>query len=345
MKQAKLLLFFAFLLLLSSFAYAESPVMAWSRNYTNGNIDDYLCGIAIDSERNIIVAGSSENAFNSTSSSDFFTIKYNENGTLLWAQNYTIGDGGSDEAFSVTADSQRNIIVAGYAGSAFNSSSNDDFFTVKYDENGTFLWTRNYTNGEYGGDAATGVAVDSQRNIIVAGYSISAFNSSSGSDFLMIKYDENGTLLWITNYTNGNNEETATGVAVDSQRNIIVAGQSYRAFNSTSSWDFLMIKYALSPDFNSVTYSPNSTTDISSGTVINVTANVTAPANASLSSVILQYKRTGDSAWSNASMASVNGNYSTALPHATPAAVWTIQVWGEDECRCRGHVKPDEHHD
>jgi hypothetical protein len=76
--------------------------------------------------------------------------------------------GSSDSGFDVVVDEDDNIFVAGRDskdGQAGNA------WLRKYDSEGNAQWTASYNNEETNlDDAATGVAVDSERNVIVVGY-------------------------------------------------------------------------------------------------------------------------------------------------------------------------------
>jgi len=180
------------------------PKNVWNRTYDSGGTDAAE-SVAVDSDDNVIVTGYSDD--------NYFTIKYDENGTELW--NRTYDSGSIDRAYGITTDSKNNVIITGYVG--------NDYFTIKYDENGTELWNRMVAAGS---NYARGVAVDSYDNVIVTGF--------SDGNYFTIKYDENGTELWNRTYDSGATDK-AYSVAVDSCNNIIVTGES----NST----FFTIKY------------------------------------------------------------------------------------------------------
>jgi len=95
------------------------------------------------------------------------------------------------------------------------------------------LWDR--VIGETYEDYAMGVAVDSNNNIIVAGYL-----GSGNGDFLVVKYDSSGNQLW--NKTAGTSAtDIYDDVAVDSSDNIIAAG--YTGSFGGGGMNFWTIKY------------------------------------------------------------------------------------------------------
>jgi hypothetical protein len=192
----------------------------WTDIIDNGD-DDVAFAVAVDNSNNIIVTGDSY----INGSDDYFTVKYDPDGTILWAD--TIENGYDDGARGVAVDNSNNIIVTGFS----YINGNDDYFTVKYDPGGTILWADTIDNGST--DRASGVAVDNSNNIIVTGFS----HINGNDDYFTVKYDPGGTVLWADTFDIGG--DWATGVAVDNSNNIIVTGGT----NTGSFNDFLTVKY------------------------------------------------------------------------------------------------------
>jgi hypothetical protein len=186
---------------------------------TRGPNGDWGYGVAVDSHDNIIVTGVTNYTATWTSSVEAWTIKYASNGFMIW--NVTFGGIGYDSAYDVAVDNNDNVVVVGWTNSS--GAGGTDVLTIKYDENGTQLW--NTTIGGASWDRGYGVAIDSQNNIIVQGWTMS-FGAGS-ADYWTIKYNENGTQLW--NRTAGGSSPDVSDfqcIAVDSQDNIIVTGNT-----------------------------------------------------------------------------------------------------------------------
>ena len=84
-------------------------------------------------------------------------------------------------------------------------------------------------------DHATGIAVDNTGNIIVTG----AAKIGGDVDYLTIKYDSNGTVIWIDTLDNNGVSDSAMAIAVDGSNNIIVTGYSCISGNA----DYFTVKY------------------------------------------------------------------------------------------------------
>jgi len=195
--------------LIASFTYvnATDGDVLWERAFNNGG-NDYIHGIAVDSNNNVIVTGQSWGT-----GYDYYTIKYDSYGAVLWEKTYN--GGGTDIGYAVAVDSNNNVIVTGQS----LISSKYNFYTIKYDSNGNALWEKRYSTGST--NRAYGVAVDSSNNVIVTGFR----RISSNDNYYTIKYDSNGNVLWEREYDSGGTDE-AYGVAVDSNNNVIVTGRA-----------------------------------------------------------------------------------------------------------------------
>jgi uncharacterized delta-60 repeat protein len=99
------------------------------------------------------------------------------------------------------------------------------------------VWNEVYDSGD--SDKAQGVAVDSDGNVYVTGYSA----NGTDDDYRTIKYDSDGNILWNKVYDSGGYnsgyDDQAYGVAVDTLGNVYVTGHSA---NGTDDY-FRTIKY------------------------------------------------------------------------------------------------------
>jgi len=104
----------------------------------------------------------------------------------------------------------------------------------------SFIEDWNHTWHEYDVQDGHGIAIDEiTRDIYVTGYN----GSTSATDVILIKYNNNGEQQWNVTWDNGDNEY-GKDVAIDSQGDIYVTG-----VNGTSTYDLLLLKFNKSGDF------------------------------------------------------------------------------------------------
>ena len=136
----------------------------------------------------------------------------------------------SEDAKVIVSDNNGNVYVTGSSGS--------DYATIKYNSSGIQQWAARYNGTGNSGDGATAIAVDASGNVYVTG---SSTGIGSSSDFLTIKYNSSGTLLWSARFDGPvHNLDNAYSIAVDSSGNVFVTGNSY---GGLSDYNYLTIKY------------------------------------------------------------------------------------------------------
>jgi len=205
--------------------YDSNGNQLWVQRYNGpANSDDFATSIALDGSGNVYVAGASWGG----TSMDYATIKYDSAGNQLWAQRYGPGYFGAN---AIAVDGSGNVYVT---GSSWGTSY--DYATIKYDSSGTQLWVQKYDGPVYNFDLAHGIAVDGSGNVYVTGES---YGSGTLTDYATIKYDSNGTQLWVQRYGPLSSYDIANDIAVDAFGNVYVTGQSRGTFN----FDYATIKY------------------------------------------------------------------------------------------------------
>jgi hypothetical protein len=132
--------------------------------------------------------------------------------------------GRSDRTVAQAVDAAGNIYLA---GSVEQSSSNITFSVVKLDSGGSLVWRHNYSGSRGGvGGFAQAVTLDAAGNVYAAGGISSDPFSSTSHDFLVLKLGPDGSEIWAQRYSNGDNSEFASHVAVDAGGAVYVSGRS-----------------------------------------------------------------------------------------------------------------------
>ncbi|BBO18678.1 conserved hypothetical protein [Candidatus Brocadia pituitae] len=235
--------------------------------YLGGGNDEHPYSIAIDTSGNVYIGGT-------TMSRDFpitidaydisfngyyteaFVSKLSEDLTSLLASTYLGGSSG-DNGYFLAIDSSGNIYVGGHTSSSdfpttsgaydtiYNYTEDDrsDVFVSKLNGDLTTLLASTYLGG-FGNDSPFCVALDSDRNVYLAGYTYSSnFPTTAGAydtsrngnsdsaDIFVSKLNGDLTTLLASTYLGGSFDEHSTDIAIDTNENVYIAG-------NTMSWDF-----------------------------------------------------------------------------------------------------------
>ncbi|MBC7195208.1 MAG: hypothetical protein H5U37_06090, partial [Caldisericia bacterium] len=130
---------------------------------------------------------------------DFLITKINSSdGSIIWNK-YFVGTG-RDIIRSVDRLSN-GFVVAGYSSS--NSSSGEDVFVAKFDNNGNISWANSYGGAYNERSRYDSVKATSDGGFIVTGYSRS-FTNDNNWDGIILKLDQNGDKKWFKRYYNNN---------------------------------------------------------------------------------------------------------------------------------------------
>ncbi len=213
--------------------YDATGALQWSARFDGAaSNDDIPNAIKVDSFGNVYVTGSS---FGFGTGLDYATLKYNSNGVLQWAAIFNGTGNREDIPYAIDVDSSGNVYVT---GSSQSNNADRDFVTIKYDANGALLWTRTWIG--YGGeDIARALKLDASGNVYVAGSSTA---NSDGLDYILIKYDANGTLQWWREYNGpANGDDIPSALAIDSSGNVYLTGSS---LGQTTGLDYATLKFA-----------------------------------------------------------------------------------------------------
>ncbi len=162
---------------------------------------------------------------------DFFLMKANENGSILWSKNY--GGNGFEEGYALAETPANELILAGFTN-GFGAGSYD-VFLVKTNPIGGTIFTK--TLGTADPELCFAITPTSDGNYALTGQRETA--SSNGQDVFLVKIDPNGNQIWWRNF-GMTGIETARAVQQTSAGNFVLTGDQ-RA-NSTAERQLLMIK-------------------------------------------------------------------------------------------------------
>ncbi len=225
----------------------------WARKGQSGsntNLDEKAHSVCTDPLGDIYIAGNfcaaslsfgSFTLLNSCYTSIYtentgFLVKYDANGNELWVQGF--GGGHGAECTSVVTDANGNVfLTGGFIGDTVfidalslvrSGIGGCRSLLVKFDSSGNAIWAETSTGANTWGQD---VCVDPGGNVIMSGY-FSLGNSSYGSytlniyawdDMMVVKFDNNGNVLWARS-AKGAQSEWASTVDTDQWGNIYAAG-------------------------------------------------------------------------------------------------------------------------
>ncbi len=200
----------------------------WEKVY-GGDETDYLRSLEVTSDGGFIVGGISrsnagwEKSENSRGLSDYWVIKADNDGEVIWDKTY--GGTKDDDLVAIKELPSGDFILFGWSRSDIgdekseNSRGVRDYWLIKTDELGNKLWDKTY-GGSENDKAGTGncLIVDNDKGFLLGGSSNSDIsnekseNSRGGNDYWLVKTDSNGVLEW---------DMTIGGAGEDDLRNII----------------------------------------------------------------------------------------------------------------------------
>jgi len=213
---------------------SDSVRTAWIRHYFGPDSMGTAVDLAVDRFGNVYVTGSNVGMW---AYWGFVTVKYNSDGEEQWVACYKGPGNLEDEPVAIAVDDSGCVYIVGYT---FSSSTDYDYAIVKYDSNGTELWSAIYNGPNNTTDMAIGFAVDDSGNVYITGVSWD-WNISGSHNYLTIKYNKDGVEQWVACYNGpADYEDHATDIVIDDSGDIYVTGYST---GEGTGWDFATIKY------------------------------------------------------------------------------------------------------
>ena len=223
--------------------------------YLGGSAWDRSGGIAVDSNGNAYITGTTISSdFPNTlitiqpggyaDGGDAFVTKINADGTLGYST--YLGGSSYEDGNGIAVDSSGNVYITGATYSTDfptwnpiqpNNASTYDVFVTKINADGTPGYST-YLGGS-GNDAGTGIAVDSDRNAYITGYTyannfpytLNAYQTinAGNADAFVTKINADGSNLVYSTYLGGSEGEGSYGIALDSDKNAYITGATNSA--------------------------------------------------------------------------------------------------------------------
>jgi len=237
-----------------------------------GNQIDIPSQIMKTNDGNFIIAGSSnspisqdksEDILSDSGTLDFWIIKINSLGEIIWDRVY--GGTNGDISDNIIQSSDGNFVISGTSYSQINFDKSEapicnstDIWILKITQNGTVIWDRTL-GGNYE-ESATALFENSSGNIVIAGDTYSdpigyvSEPSNGDSDYWLTIISQNGEFIRDKRF-GGSGLDRNLGAIQDSQSNYIQIGWSNSGISgdkteSNYSRDWWILKFNLSDDIN-----------------------------------------------------------------------------------------------
>lgn len=237
----------------------------------SGSSSDESWGIAVDSDGNVYVTGSTDSGIFPTTpgafqevfggNTDAFVTKVSADGSQLVYSSYLGGSGtaasGRDRGMAIAVDEQHNAYVTGWTGStdfpttlgAYQTTlaaPGADVFVTKLNAEGSDLIYSTYVGGS-GADRAFGIALDVWGSAFITGGTVQTDYPTTPDSFqpvkagspgftssFVTKLNPQGSDLMYSSFLGGSNTEHGAAIAVD------LGGNAY-ATGWTASTDFPIV--------------------------------------------------------------------------------------------------------
>ena len=172
-----------------------------------------------DAAGNTYMTGGSSNL--EQQSGDVFTIKISPEGAILWEVREEAEIFAVDNGLEITLAPDGNVVIS----ATYWNGEETDMQTIKYNAaDGAQIWSHIYAGTGDGLDVPTDITADTAGNIVVTGITW----SGNSIDFLTVKYNSDGTLLWdaTENPAGADAWNEPASVITDGSGNVIVTGYS-----------------------------------------------------------------------------------------------------------------------
>ena len=242
--------------------HREDGTELWHVSYDNNSLMDIPFDISMKDDSIVVVAGGSQYSIIDW---DYATLYYDQDGLPLDTKMVSGSAAGFDRATAVKCDPNGNIYIT---GTVSQSGSGYDIKTIKINSNGTLAWQATY-NHDNSTDEGNDLIVNSG-DVYVCG---SSLDDSTRLDFMVLKYNNNGTLQWQKRMSLSTQDDEGRKMCLGPYEEIIVTGKMYNP--ATSSDDIYTVALDKNGDVLwSELYDTNGYDDVGENVVVDSNGNI-----------------------------------------------------------------------
>ena len=168
----------------------------------------------LETDNGFLIAGYTSSS--GAGAKDAYLTEIDKLGNILWQRTY----GGSfDDAFSVITKGNNGGYLA--LGNTVSTGNGDqDVLLVKIDDTGNVEWSKTFGGALLDVSPVHGVMVNLSDGYLISGQQLSTPGNGSDTGTYMIRFDNDGNVIWTRNYESASNYFVANYV----EGNIIYAG-------------------------------------------------------------------------------------------------------------------------
>lgn len=234
----------------------------WAYRYEPANVQ--FTKIEVDSDQNIIVAGSFGGSIDFDFSSNFYMLnsgpgeqvfiaKYAPDASLIWANKFATASSGIIRDFTFALDNNNIVTGFKFTGTVdmnpgppvYNVSATGLYCIASFNSDFEFKWAKPPGQSVSGGEIrAMDIAIDLKKNIYLAGSLVGTYdfitggpqfilssNGSGGRDIMFAKYDSLGSFVWANAFGSFGSNDEAYDIEVNSQGYIYITGEYKKTVN------------------------------------------------------------------------------------------------------------------
>ncbi|HWP31486.1 MAG TPA: PQQ-binding-like beta-propeller repeat protein [Fimbriimonadales bacterium] len=189
--------------------YDSNGVLLWSKTYDGpSGQGDFATHVIALLQGNIYVGGY-QNSIHDGETADLMLLKYDQYGDLKWNSSYNGPKNKNDLLRAMTVDTAGNIYIAGWTNVPYYYYGGD-IGVIKFDSSGGKIWDKIFNGSSNLDDSPTGIASYGGSGVAVCG---TTEGFTSLNDFIVLRYDANGNLLWSFIWDGGGSAfDTATSL-------------------------------------------------------------------------------------------------------------------------------------
>jgi len=201
----------------------------WTDLVPGAGVDDRAMGVTIDADGNIVAIGY---VMGQGGKTDVWLRKYDPDGTEIWTQLWDSLGGGNDHGHDVAASPDGFLAVTGYTP---GGGANLDVWIARMTGEGEIVWFQTYGSPNLRDDHGNGIAIDSQGNIVVAGFK--SVTDKNRDIWLRKQNAETTQVVWTQVVVgDGGDRDQALDVAIDTDDNVLVTGEIRETESNGEIW-------------------------------------------------------------------------------------------------------------